>query len=73
MPYFVTPVLSFSLISHFLLFCFSRGANYVTQVLLRPGASDLTGSFRYGFITTISEAVRWWAISAKETEQATIL
>ncbi|XP_047474032.1 dolichol-phosphate mannosyltransferase subunit 1 [Penaeus chinensis] len=24
----------------------SRGANYVTQVLLRPGASDLTGSFR---------------------------
>lgn len=27
----------------------SRGANYVTQVLLRPGASDLTGSFRYVF------------------------
>jgi dolichol-phosphate mannosyltransferase len=24
----------------------SRGANYVTQVLLRPGCSDLTGSFR---------------------------
>ena len=24
----------------------SRGANYVTQVLLRPGVSDLTGSFR---------------------------
>jgi len=24
----------------------SRGANYVTQILLRPGASDLTGSFR---------------------------
>jgi len=24
----------------------SRGANYVTQVLLRPNASDLTGSFR---------------------------
>merc|ERR1712227_1124379 len=24
----------------------SRGANFVTQVLLRPGASDLTGSFR---------------------------
>ncbi|XP_060073822.1 dolichol-phosphate mannosyltransferase subunit 1-like [Ylistrum balloti] len=24
----------------------SRTANYVTQVLLRPGASDLTGSFR---------------------------
>lgn len=24
----------------------SRGANYLTQVLLRPGASDLTGSFR---------------------------
>lgn len=25
----------------------SRGANYLTQILLRPGASDLTGSFRY--------------------------
>lgn len=25
----------------------SRGANFVTQVLLRPGVSDLTGSFRY--------------------------
>ena len=25
----------------------SRGANYVTQILLRPGASDLTGSFRF--------------------------
>ncbi|XP_060913813.1 dolichol-phosphate mannosyltransferase subunit 1 [Labrus mixtus] len=24
----------------------SRGANFLTQVLLRPGASDLTGSFR---------------------------
>ncbi|XP_074645453.1 dolichol-phosphate mannosyltransferase subunit 1-like [Tubulanus polymorphus] len=24
----------------------SRGANYVSQILLRPGASDLTGSFR---------------------------
>lgn len=24
----------------------SRGANFVTQVMLRPGASDLTGSFR---------------------------
>ena len=24
----------------------SRGANFVTQTLLRPGASDLTGSFR---------------------------
>ena len=24
----------------------SRGANYVTQILLRPNASDLTGSFR---------------------------
>lgn len=27
-------------------FLFSRGANFITQVLLRPGASDLTGSFR---------------------------
>ncbi len=25
----------------------SRGANFVTQLLLRPGASDLTGSFRW--------------------------
>ena len=24
----------------------SRGANYLTQVLLRPGVTDLTGSFR---------------------------
>ncbi|XP_045184239.1 dolichol-phosphate mannosyltransferase subunit 1-like [Mercenaria mercenaria] len=24
----------------------SRGANYLTQILLRPGASDITGSFR---------------------------
>ena len=24
----------------------SRGANFVAQLLLRPGASDLTGSFR---------------------------
>jgi len=24
----------------------SRGANFLTQLLLRPGASDLTGSFR---------------------------
>lgn len=25
----------------------SRGANFLTQTLLRPGVSDLTGSFRY--------------------------
>lgn len=25
---------------------FSRGANFLTQTLLRPNASDLTGSFR---------------------------
>ncbi|EZA61106.1 hypothetical protein X777_08318 [Ooceraea biroi] len=25
----------------------SRGANFLTQILLRPGASDLTGSFRW--------------------------
>ncbi len=24
----------------------SRGANFLTQILLRPGVSDLTGSFR---------------------------
>jgi len=29
----------------------SRGANYIAQVLLRPGASDLTGSFRLGTTT----------------------
>lgn len=28
----------------------SRGANYLAQVLLRPGASDLTGSFRYSVL-----------------------
>ena len=33
-----------------LLFC-SRVANYVAQVLLRPGASDLTGSFRSDMIS----------------------
>ncbi|XP_025114948.1 dolichol-phosphate mannosyltransferase subunit 1-like [Pomacea canaliculata] len=26
--------------------CISRGANFLTQVLLQPGVSDLTGSFR---------------------------
>ncbi len=26
----------------------SRGANFLTQVLLQPGVSDLTGSFRWG-------------------------
>lgn len=31
----------------FLFFLHSRGANFLTQVLLRPGASDLTGSFRW--------------------------
>ncbi|XP_054624110.1 dolichol-phosphate mannosyltransferase subunit 1 isoform X2 [Dunckerocampus dactyliophorus] len=30
----------------------SRGANFLTQVLLRPGASDLTGSFRSGVFST---------------------
>lgn len=25
----------------------SRGANFLTQFMLRPGVSDLTGSFRY--------------------------
>ena len=27
-------------------FVFSRGANFLAQFTLRPGASDLTGSFR---------------------------
>ena len=25
----------------------SRGANFLTQIMLRPSISDLTGSFRY--------------------------
>ncbi|OYY95699.1 MAG: hypothetical protein B7Y32_07675, partial [Methylophilales bacterium 16-45-7] len=25
----------------------SRGANFLTQILLNPGVSDVTGSFRY--------------------------
>ena len=29
-----------------IMFIDSRGANYVAQVLLQPGVSDLTGSFR---------------------------
>lgn len=35
------------LISYCIVVSFSRGANYLVQILLRPGASDLTGSFRY--------------------------
>uniref|UniRef100_A0A8C8ZHJ7 Dolichol-phosphate mannosyltransferase subunit 1 n=1 Tax=Prolemur simus TaxID=1328070 RepID=A0A8C8ZHJ7_PROSS len=31
---------------HVLYFLYYRGANFITQILLRPGASDLTGSFR---------------------------
>lgn len=31
----------------------SRGANYLAQVLLRPGASDLTGSFRLEPVDTM--------------------
>lgn len=33
----------------------SRGANFLTQLLLRPGASDLTGSFRQITWTLINE------------------
>ena len=32
----------------------SRGANFLTQLLLRPGASDLTGSFRQIIWTLIN-------------------
>lgn len=42
--------LDHSVLNSMLTFSFvftSRGANYLTQILLRPGASDLTGSFRY--------------------------
>lgn len=35
----------------------SRGANYFTQVLLRPGVSDLTGSFRLYRSTVLKELV----------------
>ncbi|CAI9724663.1 Hypothetical predicted protein [Octopus vulgaris] len=35
----------------------SRGANYLTQVLLRPGASDLTGSFRLYKKTVLEDLV----------------
>ena len=28
----------------------SRGANFLTQMLLRPGVSDLTGSFRQSLL-----------------------
>ncbi|XP_069507262.1 dolichol-phosphate mannosyltransferase subunit 1 [Ambystoma mexicanum] len=35
----------------------SRGANFVTQVLLRPGASDLTGSFRLYRKTVLQKLV----------------
>ena len=35
----------------------SRGANFVTQVLLRPGASDLTGSFRLYKKTVLEKLV----------------
>ena len=33
----------------------SRGANFLTQVLLNPGVSDLTGSFRYGHYNPSTE------------------
>ena len=36
----------------------SRGANYVTQVLLRPGVSDLTGSFRLYKKSVLDELIR---------------
>ena len=35
----------------------SRGANYITQVLLRPGVSDLTGSFRLYHKTALAQCV----------------
>jgi hypothetical protein len=36
----------------------SRGANYVTQVLLRPGVSDLTGSFRLYKKSVLEELIK---------------
>ncbi|XP_029013228.1 dolichol-phosphate mannosyltransferase subunit 1 [Betta splendens] len=36
----------------------SRGANFLTQVLLRPGASDLTGSFRLYKKTVLENLVK---------------
>lgn len=38
----------------------SRGANFLTQVLLRPGASDLTGSFRWGKMLMTSLWQFYW-------------
>eukprot|EP00038_Savillea_parva_P009867 m.186365 g.186365 ORF g.186365 m.186365 type:complete len:247 (-) comp16746_c0_seq1:68-808(-) len=35
----------------------SRGANYLTQVLLRPGCSDLTGSFRLYKKSTLEKLI----------------
>ena len=42
----ITKIYSFFLSLSLSLSLCSRGANYLAQVLLRPGASDLTGSFR---------------------------
>ena len=43
----------------FFYIIFSRVANYITQVLLRPGASDLTGSFRYSDYKTYVYTMRY--------------
>uniref|UniRef100_A0A4X2KXJ9 Dolichyl-phosphate beta-D-mannosyltransferase n=1 Tax=Vombatus ursinus TaxID=29139 RepID=A0A4X2KXJ9_VOMUR len=37
----------------------SRGANLLTQILLRPGASDLTGSFRL-YKKVLQKLMRKW-------------
>lgn len=37
---------SFHILEHPSFFQLSRGANFLATVLLRPGVSDLTGSFR---------------------------
>ena len=51
----------FNLIKILNNYFFSRCANYLTQVLLRPGASDLTGSFRY-FIFLYSQQVNIYTV-----------
>ena len=48
------------------LFVFSRVANYITQILLQPGASDLTGSFRCALYTfAITTVIQYYFQQAK--------
>ncbi len=42
----------------------SRGANFLAQVLLRPGASDLTGSFRL-VVQVLRNVTKFWIACAR--------